>query len=175
MLQRSETKTAISRVGYPDRIRYVQMVGRACRPTREKPPVQILTIPDCSTMGVKTVKMPDWYGSGKFFVPPEELSNGQVRVDRGQGLEYWKIGERGSNHSLNDGLRDSKWRAADRWAMNKLRRLGSAASRWSEGVADAVNYLISKVVAPVILFMVVFFAMVKAMLFVAGAIAGVDL
>lgn len=174
MLQRIETKTAISRVGYPDRIRYPKTDGRGCRPTRCKPPVQILTVPDCSTMGFYEVKKPDWYGPSKFFVPPEELSNGQVRVDRGHGLEYWTIGERGSQHSLNDGLRDSKWRAADRWVLRK-------ASAFREGAID-LAYSISGFIDSLIyglLFAAVLMSSVAGLTWImfkiAGAIAGVDL
>lgn len=180
MLQRSETKTARGSIGYADPIRaskgvalHIQMVGRGLRTVKE--PVQILHVPDCESMGVVKVESQDWYYTGKLFSPPEKLSNGQVRVDRGHGLEYWNIGPRGSNHSLNDGFRDSKWRAASRWAMNQLHSFGSAANCWNEGIADAVNYLLSKVVAPVVVFMLVVFASIKVMLLVASAIAGVDL
>lgn len=126
MLQRSEAKTAISRVGYPDRIRYVQMVGRASRPTRVKPPVQIINVPDCESMGVvRMVKTPDWYGSGTFYVPPEFT------------------GLRGQQHSLNDGLRDSKWRAAERWLARKSFAFREASIDLAYSLSGFVEALLS--------------------------------
>lgn len=171
MLQRSETKTAISRVGYPDRIRYVQMVGRAIRPTRVKPPVQFLTVPDCSTMGVVKVER---YEHGSVYHLPERLSNGQVRVDRGQGLEYWKIGERGSNHSLNDGFRDSKWRAADRWAKRFFKAFGAGFIEGIEIVAAFADVFLRCLFKSLVFFSSVALA-IWIMLTIAGAIAGVEL
>lgn len=174
MLQRSETKTAISRVGYPDRIRYVQMVGRACRPTRVKPPVQILTVPDCESMGVVKIENPDWYYTGKLFSPPERLSNGQVRVDRGHGLEYWNIGPRGSNHSLNDGLRDSKWRAAERWMARKSFAFREAAIDLAYSLSGFVEALLSGIFFAAVLMSSVA-GLTWVLLKVVSAMSGIDL
>ncbi len=156
MLQRSETKTAISRVGYPDRIRYVQMVGRACRPMRVKPPVKILTVPDCESVGVVTIESPDWYGPVKHWVPGEN-----------HGL-------RGSQHSLNDGLRDSKWRAAERWMARKSFSFREGAIDLAYSLSGFVEALISGLFFAAVLMSSVA-GLTWVLLKVVSAMSGVDL
>lgn len=124
-------------------VRYVQFHGRGLRAITRKDPVVVDfqgKVPDCERPHAEPLSMADVLGctvGGQL-----RSADGSMTVDFSTGT----VIVRGTYHSLNDGLRDTFWRRADRAVKRWFR--GSA--RYLKGCfycgIDEVGHFVLKVI-----------------------------